>query len=88
MKSPFTPICTVSLRAKVLFTNKLQKRVAVQEKVKVKKKPKFEDVSMSRMVYFMAGTLGDEYETKIKTYQANLGTDQSTLEALFDSRQF
>lgn len=76
------------MRAKVLFTDKLQKRVAVQEKVKVKKKPKFEEVSMSRMVYFMAGTLDDDYETKIKTRQANLGTDLSTLEALFDSGKF
>ena len=76
------------LRAKVLFTDKLQKRVAIQGKVKVKKKPKFEDVSISRMVYFMSGTLEDDYEIRIKTRQANLGTDLSTLEALFDSGMF
>lgn len=35
-----------TVRAKVLVTDKLQKRLAVQESVKVKKRPKFEDVSM------------------------------------------
>lgn len=78
------------LRAKVLFTDKLQKRVPVQEQVKVKKtKPKFEDVAMRRMVYFMMpGMEEEEYETRIQTRQGNLGTDLSTLEAVLDSGQF
>lgn len=80
------------LRAKVLFTDRLQKRVPIQEKVKVKvkKKPKFEEVGMARM-YLMSRMVCEEraeYELQIQTRQGNLGTDLSTLEALFDSGQF
>lgn len=43
---------------------------------------------MARMYFMMPGALEDEYDTKIKTRQANLGTDLSTLETLFDSGKF
>ncbi|MBS4018619.1 MAG: hypothetical protein KGZ68_10325, partial [Dechloromonas sp.] len=78
------------LRAKVLFTDRLQKRVPIQERVKVKKKPKFEEVGMSRMYLMthMACEERAEYEVRIQTRQGNLGADLSTLEALFDSGQF
>lgn len=36
------------LRAKVLYTDRLQKRVPIQEKVKTKKKQRFEEVAMAR----------------------------------------
>ncbi len=78
------------LRAKVLFTDRLQKRVPIQERVKVKKKPKFEEVGMARM-YLMAPSVCEEraeYEIRTQTRQGNLGADLSTLEALLDSGQF
>ncbi|MBC7620660.1 MAG: transposase, partial [Candidatus Saccharibacteria bacterium] len=75
------------LRAKVLFTDRLQKRIAVQEKVKVRKKPRFEDVHMMRMASFQS-MLEDDYDIKIQTKQVNLGTDLSTLEAEIDSGNF
>ena len=76
------------LRAKVLFTDRLQKRVPIQEKVKVKKK-RFEEISMGRMTYFMMpGMLDDECEVKTKTRQGNLGTDLPTLLAILDTDGF
>lgn len=56
--------------------------------VKVKKK-RFEEVGMARMTYFMmSDRLDDEYETKTKTRQGNLGTDLPTLLALLDADDF
>lgn len=75
------------LRSKALFTDRLQKRVPSQEKVKVKKQ-RFEDISTGRMTYFMMGSFDDDYEVKTKTRMGNVGTDLSTLEVLFDSGQF
>jgi len=75
------------LRAKVLFTDRLQKRVPVKEQVKVKKK-RFDDISMGRTAYFMSGTIDDDFQTKIKTRLGNLGTDLPTLLALLDSDDF
>ena len=72
------------LRANVLFTDKLQKRVTVQEKVKVKKKPRFEDVGVEQLLCFTSFLAG-EFETNIQTKQVTLGTDLSTLEAEMDS---
>jgi uncharacterized protein YutD len=60
------------LRAKVLFTDRLQKRISVQEKVKTKKKQRFEDVSMGRMAYFMMSGVCEEraeYEVRTQTRQ-------------------
>ena len=71
----------------MLFTDRLQKRVPIQEKVKVKKKPKFEEVGMARYMC-LVGSFEDEYEIKLKTRMATIGTDLSTLEALLDSNQF
>lgn len=78
------------LRAKVLFTDRLQKRVSVQEETKVKKKPRFEEVAMHRMAYFSLACMEDEaeYVTKIRTRQGNLGTDLPTLLALLDTDDF
>lgn len=78
------------LRAKVLFTDRLQKRVSVQDETKVKKKPRFEEVAMHRMAYFSLACMEDEaeYVTKIRTRQGNLGTDLPTLLALLDADDF
>jgi len=76
------------LRARALFTDRLQKRIPIQEKVKVKKL-RFEDISMGRMTYFMmSGMFDDDYEVKIKTRQGNLGADLPTLFAWLDSDNF
>lgn len=75
------------LRAKALFTDRLQKRVPSQEKIKVKKQ-RFEDISMGRMTYFMMGSFDDDYEVKTKTRMGNVGTDLPTLLALLDSDDF
>ena len=77
------------LRAKVLFTDRLQKRVPIQEKVKVKKQ-RFEDISMGRM-YLMTRMVCEEradYELRIQTRMVNVGTDLPTLLALLDSDNF
>ncbi|PUE19596.1 hypothetical protein B9Z38_16745 [Limnohabitans sp. MMS-10A-160] len=74
------------LRAKVLYTDRFQKRVAMQEKVRVRKQ-KFEDVAVARFM-FLASTMDDEYETRIRSREANLGVDLSTLERTFDSGEF
>ena len=69
------------LRAKVLFTDRLQKRIAIQEKVKVKKQ-RFDDISMGRMTYFMISGVCEEraeYEVRTQTRQGNAGTDLPTL---------
>lgn len=76
------------LRAKVLFTDRLQKRIAVQEKVKVRKKPKFDDIQMARMMMSFIDMVADEFETRTQTKQVNLGADLSTLEAEIDSGKF
>ncbi len=44
---------------------------------------KYTDVRCAEFV-----ALDEDYEVKIKTRQANLETDLSTLEALFDSGKF
>ena len=73
------------LRAKVLYTDMFQKRVRMQEKVRVRKQ-KFEDVAMVR--YMCLATMDDEYVTRIQTRVVNLGVDLSTLEQAFDSGKF
>lgn len=76
------------LRAKVLFTDRLQKRVAVQEKVKVRKKPRFDEIRMERMFCMLSALVEDEFEIRIQTRQTNLGADLSTLEAEIDAGRF
>ena len=63
-----------------------QKRVRVQEKVRVRKQ-KFEDVAMVRFMC-MGTAMDDEYETQIQTRVVNLGVNLSTLEQAFDSGKF
>lgn len=75
------------LRAKVLFNDMLQKRVPIQEKVRIKKKQKFEEVGMARLMC-LADSFDDNYETKIQTRQGNLGTDLPTLLDLLNKDQF
>ncbi|WP_265942201.1 transposase [Dechloromonas sp. A34] len=55
-----------------------------------KKKPKFEDMAMRRMAYFIMSSMEDEeeFETRIQTRQGSLGCDLSALVAIFDSGQF
>jgi hypothetical protein len=71
----------------VLFTDRLQKRITVQEKVKVRKKPRFEDVHMTKLMYHTA-VFVDDFDIRIRTKQVNLGTDLSTLEDEIDSGKF
>ena len=76
------------LRAKVLFTDRLQKRVAVQEKVKVRKKPRFDEIRMERMFCMLSALAEDDFEIRIQTRQTNLGADLSTLEEEIDAGRF
>ena len=76
------------LRAKVLFTDRLQKRVAVQEKVKVSKKPRFDEIRMERMFCMLTALAEDDFEIRNQTRQTNLGADLSTLEDEIDAGRF
>jgi hypothetical protein len=75
-----------ALRAKVLFSDQLQKRARVQEKVKVKRK-RFDDVS-DGIMYMSFGRMDDEYDIRTVTREINLGTDIPTLRRLIDEGQF
>lgn len=79
------------LRAKVLYTDMFQKRVKMQEKVKVRKQ-RFDDVESEgfQRMYLMSYAKVDEpeYEVKIQTRVVNLGTDLSTLERFLDEGKF
>jgi transposase len=71
------------LRAKVLYTDMLQKRALIQDKVRVRKKQKFDEVNMAG--YFsLVGSFHDEYETKLQNREAILGVDLPTLIAKID----
>ena len=77
------------LRAKVLYTDMFQKRVRVTDQVRVKRKPKFEDVSFSRVYYLeIVREPEPEYDVRTVARIANLGADLSTLERHFDSGDF
>lgn len=68
-----------------MFTDRLQKRVTVQEKVKVQKKPRFDEIRMERMFCMLSAMAEDDFEIRIQTRQANLGSNQSTLESEIDA---
>lgn len=70
------------LRAKVLYTDMFQKRIRVQEQVKVRRKQRFDEVASHRYLC-LAGTFEDDYETQIRVRVANLGSDLSTLARMF-----
>lgn len=75
------------LRAKVLFSDILQKKARRVEQVKVKKRPRFDDVPQDAMC-FMMGRMAyaeSEYETRQVVREVNLGTDLSTLLAEIDA---
>ena len=76
------------LRAKVLFTDRLQKRVTVQEKVKVRKKPRFDEIHMERLYCMLSVMAEDDFEIRIQSRQVNLGADLTTLEADLDAGKF
>lgn len=71
----------------MLFSDRLQKRVPIQERFKVKKKPKFEEVGMALYTCLMSN-FDDEHEMVTTTRQGSLGSDLSILEALLDSERF
>ena len=71
----------------MLFSDTLQKRVPIQEKVKTKKKQRFEEVAMARYMCLMS-SFDDDYEMVTKTRQGNLGTDLPTLLTLISQGQF
>ena len=75
------------LRAKVLFSHILQKKARKVEQVKVKKRPRFDDVPQNPM-YLMMGRMTyaePEYVTRQVAWEVNLGTDLSTLLAEIDT---
>ena len=78
-----------ALRAKVLFSENLQKRGTIQEQVRVRKK-RFNELTMGRAVLYMAGMTGGaaEYETHKTTRVVNLGTDLPTLLTLISEGRF
>jgi transposase len=76
------------LRAKVLYTDRLQKRVSVQEVVKVKRKPRFEEVYTTRMHLMTVNDVAGDYENRVRARTGTLGTDLSTLEAVLDAGKF
>ena len=73
----------------MLFSDQLQKRAKVQEKVKVKRK-RFDDVS-DGIMYMSFGRMPayeQEYDIKAVTREINLGTDIPTLLRLIDEGKF
>jgi hypothetical protein len=76
------------LRAKILFSDALQKRVRVAEK-KVRKKQRFEDLTVSRMSMFdmLSSTAESEYELGTISRVANMGTDLVALLGAIDGWQ-
>lgn len=73
------------LRAKILFSDALQKRVKLQEQVKVKRKQRFEAVGMERMCFEMIVAAPEpRYDVRTVTHITNLGTDLPTLLAEID----
>lgn len=75
------------LRAKVLFSDILQKKARKVEQVKVKKRPRFDDVPQSAM-YLMMGRMtyaAPEYVTRQVVREVNLGTNLPTLLAEIDT---
>ncbi|MCX7173729.1 MAG: transposase [Proteobacteria bacterium] len=69
------------LRAKVLFSDAMQKKVRIAEQVKVKRKQRFEEISLARVACFDLVASFDEPEYDIKTVRriATLGTYLPTL---------
>lgn len=69
------------LRAKILFSDSLQKRVQVQERVKVKRKQRFEDIQEGRVMFFkmMVAEPEPKYDIRIVARITNLGADLPTL---------
>jgi len=75
-----------ALRAKVLFSDQLQKRVRVQQQTKVKRK-RFNELS-DGIMYMSFGRMEDEYDITTVTREVNLGTDIPTLLRLIDEGEF
>ena len=75
------------LRAKVLFSDMLQNKARKVEQVKVKKRPRFDDVPQDAMCFRMGRmTYAEpEYETRQVVRKVNLGTDLSPLLAEIDT---
>jgi hypothetical protein len=75
------------LRAKVLFSDILQKKARKVENIKVKKRPRFDDVPQNAMYLMMERmTYAEpEYVTRQVVREVNLGTDLSTLLAEIDT---
>jgi hypothetical protein len=59
----------------------------IHEKVKIKKKQRFEEVAMARYMCLISN-FDDDYEIATKIRQGNLGTVLGALDAVLDSGQF
>ena len=74
------------LRAKVLFTDVMQRKARRVEQVKVKRRPRFDELEGARM-YFSLGRMTPEelqYDVRNVVKEVTLGTDLSTLLAEID----
>gem|GEM_PF-3581706 len=74
------------LRAKVLFTDALQRKARRVEQVKVKRRPRFDEVEPGGVHFYMMRTTPaePEYDTKQVVREVTLGADLSTLLAEID----
>ena len=74
------------LRAKVLFTDVMQRKARRVEQVKVKRRPRFDELEGARR-YFSLGRMTPEepqYDVRNVVKEVTLGTDLSTLLAEID----
>ena len=76
------------LRAKVMFSDRMQKPAIVQEKVKARRRPRFDEINLEKMVFFDSMHDFNDFQIKIQERKVNLGTDLSTLEAEIDAGKF
>lgn len=75
------------LRAKLLFSDMLQKKARRVKTVKIKKRPRFDDVP-HKAKYLMMGRMTysePEYVTRQVVREVNIGADPSTLLAEIDT---
>lgn len=74
------------LRAKVLYTDALQRKAQWVEHVKIKRRPRFDEVEPDGIRFYrmQAATVEPEFETKQIVREVTLGTELSTLLAEID----
>ena len=70
----------------MLFTDVLQRKARRVEQVKVKRRPRFEELESPRMYFSLGRSLPEEpqYDVQNVVREVTLGTDLSTLLAKID----